>query len=92
MALGQMILNSYEVEITEVETGPEAIELIVCCATSTEAQSQPFDLIFIDIEMPELNGWQVTKRLKTLQESGAFQDLCPIIGHSSFTGKRELKA
>jgi CheY-like chemotaxis protein len=52
-----MILNTYEVEITEVENGPEAIELIICCATSTEAQCQPFDLIFIDVEMPELNGW-----------------------------------
>lgn len=49
-------LRQYDLVVTTVETGRQAIDL---------AREQSFDLILLDILMPEMNGFQVLEALKS---------------------------
>ena len=60
-------------QATTAENGRIGLELL---------QREPFDLMLLDIEMPEMNGFQVLERLATLP---ALRDL-PVIVTSSLEG------
>jgi two-component system aerobic respiration control sensor histidine kinase ArcB len=49
-------LNSWEVMVDSVYNGEEAL---------VKAQKELYDLILMDIQMPKINGFEVTHRLKT---------------------------
>lgn len=48
-------------EVTLAENGKRAVEL----AQEAEAKGQPFDVILMDMQMPELDGYAATKLLRT---------------------------
>ncbi|MEW6040504.1 MAG: response regulator [Elusimicrobiota bacterium] len=52
------MLKDKEFKIQYVDNGQRAIEIV---------QNQDFDIIFLDIVMPEMNGTEVLKAIKTIK-------------------------
>ncbi len=53
--VAQRLLESYGVQVTLAENGQEALEAVKC---------QPFDLVLMDVQMPELDGYQATAEIR----------------------------
>ncbi len=77
--LNQSIMKSFEGDVSYVSSGMEAIKL---------SARTPFDVIFMDIQMPELNGYQTTKKLREKSNS----NILPwIIGLSANAFKEDIE-
>ena len=72
------MLNSEGVELTLVSTGREAL------AAVTQALV-PFDLVLMDVQMPEMDGLEATRRLQLLAPT------LPIIGQTAHALHEELE-
>ncbi|MCF6282391.1 MAG: transporter substrate-binding domain-containing protein [Candidatus Polarisedimenticolaceae bacterium] len=64
--IAQKLLESYGVTVTTVDNGEEAVEAV---------KQQPFGLVLMDIQMPQMNGYQATAEIRKDQH---FKNL-PII-------------
>lgn len=75
----KIMLESYDVELAVAENGNEAIDLCL---------NRKFDIIFMDIEMPEKNGIEATKEIKQLKN---FNKNTPVIALTAMAmqGDRE---
>ena len=57
--LAQTILTQFEVQVTTVDNGLEAIEAV---------KSNNFDIILMDLMMPEMNGYDASKAIRELDD------------------------
>ncbi len=73
--LMQEVLESYGAQVTTAESGEEAVKL---------ALAHPFDLIFMDIQMPEMDGLEAAGRLRQAQITS------PIIAFSANAYKDDI--
>lgn len=64
------VLSKINANITWARNGLEAVE---CCE-----QNKEFDLVLMDLQMPEMNGYEATKQIKHLHEN------LPIIAQTAF--------
>lgn len=76
----QLILMPLGCEITQAENGMKALEF---------ASSQPFDVIFMDVRMPELDGRETTRRLRAQEGPNQF---VPVIAVTADTSPDDVKA
>jgi PAS domain S-box-containing protein len=65
-------------EILEAKNGKKAVNLY-------KEHSNDLDMIFMDIQMPEMNGYQVTRTIRAMEETGKI----PIIALTAGTVKGE---
>ncbi len=70
------VLESVGLKVRIVEDGPDAIR---------EAMENPPDLIVLDIKLPSMDGYQVCRRLKRMEET---QNI-PVIMLTDKTGAKE---
>ncbi len=75
--LMKSLLGKLGLEVTIAEDGQEAVR---------EASAQAFDVIFMDIEMPNMDGCQATR---TLREQGITTPVIALTGH--MTGQDETR-
>jgi CheY-like chemotaxis protein/nitrogen-specific signal transduction histidine kinase len=79
------ILEPFGLTITCAKNGREAVELF-------EEHPQDYDIIFMDIHMPEMDGYEATRRIRIFEETRRRDEECsgevPIIAMTAnvFTG------
>ncbi|WP_409019990.1 response regulator [Brevundimonas vesicularis] len=76
----QLILQPLNCEITMAENGRDALDL---------CQAQGFDVIFMDVRMPELDGRETTRRLRT---SGGINAAVPVIAVTADNAREDVQA
>lgn len=72
----EALLNDLGVEVTNANSGLEAIELI---NTRHDAQQKPFDLVFMDIQMPKMSGLETTQAIRILEKEWNSKTSLPVI-------------
>lgn len=74
----RLILENEGYKVQTASDGQEAL---------SKASQQKPDLIFLDVKMPELDGYEVCRRLKSLPET----TMIPVIMHSA-SGSEQTRA
>lgn len=69
--------NEYDFQVYRAKNGKDAVEF---CANNKE-----IDLIFMDIKMPEMNGYEATRMIKKLTPK------TPIIAQTAYSTKMDIK-
>ena len=70
----ELALSKFQSKTERAFNGSEAIEKIL---------STKFDLVLMDCNMPVLNGWEATKKIKELVQQGKIDDI-PIIACTAY--------
>lgn len=74
------VLEKGGYEVTGIGDGESALELL---------RNNKYDIILMDIQMPELNGYEVAKRFRDMEkESGSFTPILAMTANS-LAGDRE---
>jgi PAS domain S-box-containing protein len=71
---------SHKINLIEVNNGQECIEIY---------KTQPIDIIFMDIQMPEINGYEATREIRKLEQLQDQSKHTPIIALTAGTVKGE---
>jgi CheY-like chemotaxis protein len=78
--LSQVLENEgYRVET--VSTGTEALEAL---------RMQEYDLLIMDVFMPEMNGYEATQKIRTIEKESNKPNI-PIIAFTSSTSERDKR-
>ncbi|MGH7028520.1 response regulator, partial [Brevundimonas sp.] len=76
----QLILQSIDCEIAMAEDGLAALQA---------CEGAPFDVIFMDVRMPELDGRETTRRLRA---GGGLNAATPVIAVTADTAPEDIAA
>jgi len=79
LALGSMILESMGLDVIKVDGGAAAV---------ATARQQPFDLVLMDISMPDMDGLEATRQIRTFASS----DQLPIVALTAHIDSKEKAA
>ena len=69
-------LKKYNYNVTAVTNGPDAIETV---------KQQRFDLVLMDIMLPEMNGYEITETIRKYENDNGVETPVPIIAITANT-------
>mmetsp|Transcript_16904 Transcript_16904/g.30260 ORF Transcript_16904/g.30260 Transcript_16904/m.30260 type:complete len:702 (+) Transcript_16904:507-2612(+) len=77
------ILSDMGITCHTASSGMDAIRAV-------ETSQQPFNLIFLDYEMPELNGPQTAILLRQLHDRGEVKELPAIVAYTAYSSEKDI--
>ncbi|CAG9314378.1 unnamed protein product [Blepharisma stoltei] len=81
------VLKNYEMSFSEALNGRIALEKII----EEDLRNIPYKVVIMDCDMPEMNGWEATKRIHQLYSEGRIKNLPKVIGYSAYTSDEDIK-
>ena len=81
LKLMQALLNQLEIRVTTVESGPQAI---------LSCQTNDFDLILMDIQMPEMDGIEATRQIRKTTGPNQATPIIALTAHAMISEKEAL--
>jgi PAS domain S-box-containing protein len=72
-AVASHILERLQCQVTVVENGKEAVEIL---------QKENFDIIFMDCQMPVLDGYSATRTIRNLEKNGQHIPIVAMTAHA----------
>jgi CheY-like chemotaxis protein len=75
-------LTTAGAEVTVADDGQVAIDFVA----AAQQASRPFDIIFMDIKMPGMDGWETTKQLR---DSGCQTSIIALTAHATVAHRRK---
>ena len=81
--IGRELLGVVGIQVEVAENGEKAIEKII------ESEENYFDIIFMDIQMPVMNGYEATRIIRKMQRDDMKK--IPIIAMSAYAFSDDLK-
>ena len=79
-------LSAFDLNIESAYNGQQALDKII---DKTNHDNENYSIIFLDIEMPVMDGKECTKEIKRLIEEGVIQKT-PIVAQSAHSDKGEI--
>ncbi|MEP1471040.1 MAG: response regulator [Halieaceae bacterium] len=79
LTLGKMLLESINIDVSLASSGREAIE---------KAQTEAYDLVLMDINMPDMDGFEATRQIRQFLD----QEALPIVALTAYTTEEERAA
>ena len=79
-ALVQAILEPQRHRITFAENGRQALEAY---------ESRPFDIVLMDVQMPEMDGLQATRAIREYERALCRNKTVPIVAMTAFAGNED---
>jgi two-component system aerobic respiration control sensor histidine kinase ArcB len=84
MVVGDMLKDKFRVKLDTVSTGNQALKLVA---------SKKFDLIFMDVGLPDMDGRTVTKQIRESKNKNVSTPIVALTAHNSIeTGKQAIAA
>jgi len=84
LQVAKQLVEEQGFQVKTAYNGEEAISV----ALKHESQGQRFKMIFMDCQMPVMDGFEATKKLKELMRSGQIGE-CPILALSANDGEED---
>ena len=78
--LNRELLQMMECEVEIAENGLVALEMY---------KNEPFDIVLLDIQMPEMDGYQFTKNVRETEEDSDKHTIIIAITANVFSGEKE---
>lgn len=76
-----------EFVVHTANSGSEAIEMI----TKMNEKESGYKIIIMDCQMPEMNGWEATKKIRQMFQNGEISILPYIIAYSAFDSNKDIE-
>ena len=80
--VARVMLASFGVQVDIAENGREAVSVV---------QQVTYDLILMDMQMPEMDGLEATRKIRQMQSAGALSSALPIIALTANTMDGDLE-
>lgn len=81
LQLASELLSGLKTTVAQASSGLEAIE---------QFKHQPFDIIFMDIQMPGMDGLETTKHIRQLEKPGSRTPIIALTAHTITDQKADL--
>lgn len=81
------ILSKNQVLFDEANNGRQAVEKVKL----RDLSDNPYKVIIMDCDMPEMNGWEASKHIDQLYRQGKIKILPQIVGYSAYSSDEDIK-
>jgi len=81
LRLAEVFLSEMGIQVTPCNNGPDAVELFT---------RQRFDIVFMDIQMPGMDGIETTRRLRQQEKPGQHVPVIALTAHAMASERQQL--
>jgi len=87
LKVAELFLKTHNYQAKPILSGRQAIEFLI----ENDYSLNPIQLIFMDLQMPEMDGYQATRKLKEMMRSKKIPEI-PIVALTANTSDNDKKA